>query len=90
MRRRGWGTEGLGTGGGQPFQKPGWGRGDRTAARGGVWVVGGTEPERGPEGRDPDDPPGSALGLQAQAADSWFTRSGVTKGFSQPFPVSFH
>ena len=55
-----------------------------------MWVVGGTEPERGPEGRDPDDPPGSALGLQAQAADSWFTRSGVTKGFSQPFPVSFH
>lgn len=26
---------------------------------------GGTEPQRGPEGRDPRDPPGSALGLQA-------------------------
>lgn len=52
--------------------------------------MGGTEPERGPEGRDPDDPSGSALGLQAQAAHVWLTRSGVTKGLSQPLPGSFH
>ena len=67
----------------------GWGRGDGTAVRGGVWVVGGTEPERGPEDRGPDDPSGSALGLQAQAAHAWLTGSGVPKGLSQPLPGSF-
>ena len=55
-----------------------------------MWVLGCTEPERGPEGRDPADPPGSALGSQAQAAASWCTGSGVTQGLSQPFPASLH